>query len=581
MSLRKLFTGLVVFATVLGLAALAVLGFTAREVDRLGAEQWRAHRVAREVSSLLTLTHEYVLHGEARAEQQWRRRYATLLQTVDLGESSTSGGRAARNDLHDALQVLPELFNGLVNATTSGLQDSLTLRRSELLIDRLLTETQAISEEAFQWESQATGARADIERRLIISAISLPALLSLLFAGSAWMLARRILRPIGAIQDATAVAAAGNLAVRCNSDARDEVGDLARGFDHMANELQARTQAIQTAEAFLRNITDNLPVRIAYVDRDLKYRFVNERCCERLGRPREEIIGHTFEELHGQAGDPEVARQVGAALSGEKRTFEFTEKVDGRSASIESSLVPDIAADGTVKGFFSTGVDITERRRQRAEVERALKEKEVLLSEIHHRVKNNMQVISSLLQLQSRNIDSPEARELFEESQNRIRSMALIHEKLYQSHDFAQVDFADYVQSLVVMLRASQGEPAGHASIQVQAVPMTIDIDRAIPAGLILNELITNCFKHGFPDGRSGRIEVTLGSRNGDEATLAVKDNGTGVSAGFDPSSTESLGLQLVHMLADQLGGSLSFGYEHGFSCELVFTRKQLRPAHA
>ena len=108
---------------------------------------------------------------------------------------------------------------------------------------------------------------------------------------------------------------------------------------------------------------------------------------------------------------------------------------------------------------------------------------------------------------------------------------------------------------------------------------MAIEIDRAIPAGLILNELVSNCFKHGFPDGRAGRIEVTLELHKGNEATLTVKDDGVGVAAGFDPSSTGSLGLQLVHMLTDQLGGSLSFKSEEGFSCELVFARKQPQQA--
>ncbi len=574
MSLRNLFAGWVILAAAFGLIALVLLGFTARKVETLSVEQSRAHQIAREVSSLLALTHEYILHREERAEQQWRRRYATLMHELGLkGEP----GRGAQADLHDALQTLPELFDGLIRASNSGVQDSLTLRRSELLIDRLLTETQAISESAFQWESQATEARAIIERRLITSAISLPALLSLLFASSAWLLARRVLRPIGAIQQATAIAAAGNLAVRCNSQAQDEVGDLARGFDHMANELQLRTQSIQAAEAFLRNITDNLPIRIAYVDRDMRYRFVNKRHCERFARPREEIVGKTFDELHGQAANPELISHVRSALAGEKSTFEFTEDIHGRSACIESSLIPDIAMDGMVKGFFSTGVDITERRRQRAELESALKEKEVLLSEVHHRVKNNLQVISSLLQLQSTGIEGAEARELFAESQNRIRSMALIHEKLYQSHDFAQVDFADYVQSLVRMLQASQGGHEAHPAIQVRTAPMTIDIDRAIPAGLILNELVSNCFKHGFPNGRTGHIDVTLALCNGDQATLTVKDDGIGVAADFDPSATDSLGLRLVQMLTDQIGGTLCFEHKQGFSCELVFAGRQHR----
>jgi PAS domain S-box-containing protein len=577
MPLRRLLAGLVVLSSLLGLIAFAVLTFTAREVDNLAEQQRRSRLVTREVSALLALTHEYVLHREERAEQQWRKRYSTLMKSLDLGASATLAWHGVRPELHDELQALPELFEGLVGVSSSTVPDTLTTKRRELLVDRLLTETQAISEEAFQWESRTTSERNSIERRLVVLAISLPGMLAVLFAVAAWFLARRVLRPVVALQRAMAAAASGDLAVRCGSVAQDEIGDLARRFDHMANELQARTKSIQDAEAFLRNITDNLLVRIAYVDRHMRYRFVNQRCCERLERSRYDIIGHTQEELLGRPNDPQTQEQIDAALRGEACVFEFTEEVGGEEVCIESSLIPDFAADGSVKGFFSTGVDITERERQRAQIERALSEKEVLLSEIHHRVKNNMQVISSLLQLQSRNIESAEVRELFAESQSRIASMALIHEMLYQSHDFARVDFADYVKNLISMLRSSHGEGSSSVSIDVQSTSMVIDIDCAIPAGLILNELVSNCFKHAFPEGVSGRIEVAVAAYGGDQVRLTVRDNGKGVGKGFDPMATRSLGLKLVHILADQLSASLAFGGERGLECELVFSRHSSR----
>lgn len=573
MKLRHLFAGLVGLAAVLGVAALAAFAITATKVNALASEQRRAQFVAREVSAILALTQEYVLHAEERAVQQWRKRFASLNEALTHEASVTTDQCHAAPDLLDEAKALPVLFDALVALSPADTADSLKVKRRELFIDRLLSETQAIAQDAYQWEAQVAASRAAIESRLIVMAITLPALLALLFAGAAWLLARRILKPIGVLQGVTAIAATGDFSVRCDSSVRDEVGDLARGFDHMANELQISTRAIKGAEAFLRSITDNLPVRIAYVDRELRYRFVNELCCEQLGRSREEVIGRTLSELASQANDPAYMAQVTAVLGGEGRRFEFSERVGSHALCIETSLVPDLALDGTVKGFFSVGIDVTERKEQQARIEATLREKETLLKEIHHRVKNNMQVISSLLQLQASYIDGAETREVFNESQARIKSMALVHEKLYQTVDLAQVDFADYVHSLVSMLVASNNMKANEVAVDVRAQSLKLDIERAIPAGLILNELVSNSFKHAFPLGRAGRLEVTLATRAGTLVMLAVRDDGVGPPETFDPTSSPTLGLRLVHILSGQLGATLSFHHDKGFACELTFDR--------
>jgi two-component sensor histidine kinase len=162
---------------------------------------------------------------------------------------------------------------------------------------------------------------------------------------------------------------------------------------------------------------------------------------------------------------------------------------------------------------------------------------------------------------------------VFNESQARIKSMALVHEKLYQTVDLAQVDFADYVHSLVSMLVASNNMKASEVAVDVRAQSLKLDIERAIPAGLILNELVSNSFKHAFPLGRAGRLEVTLATRAETLVMLAVRDDGVGPPETFDPTSSPTLGLRLVHILSGQLGATLSFHHDKGFACELTFDR--------
>jgi two-component sensor histidine kinase len=192
-----------------------------------------------------------------------------------------------------------------------------------------------------------------------------------------------------------------------------------------------------------------------------------------------------------------------------------------------------------------------------AELRATLREKEVLLKEIHHRVKNNLQVTSSLLRLQSAHIKDPVARELFVESQHRIHSMALVHEKLYQAPDLARVDMRDYTDSLAQLLARAYGTDGARIKIKLAHERLFLGIDIAVPVGLVLNELISNCLKHAFADGRDGRIEITIDHHAGQGFTVAVADDGVGLPADLDVRRAHTLGLQLVHTLAEQLRGTI------------------------
>jgi two-component sensor histidine kinase len=215
--------------------------------------------------------------------------------------------------------------------------------------------------------------------------------------------------------------------------------------------------------------------------------------------------------------------------------------------------------------------EIDERMRAEEQIKTSLEEKVVLLKEIHHRVKNNLQVISSLLNLQSQSIRDREALEIFKESQNRIRSMALIHEKLYRSHDLAKINFAEYVRSLASFLVRSYRAQAGPVGLKVQADDVALSIDAAVPCGLIVNELVSNALKYAFPDGREGEIRVVLQPDHDQHMTLVVGDNGVGFPDDVDFRDTESLGMQLVNTLVEQLDGTIELHKEGGTEFEIVF----------
>ena len=209
--------------------------------------------------------------------------------------------------------------------------------------------------------------------------------------------------------------------------------------------------------------------------------------------------------------------------------------------------------------------------RAEEQVKASLREKEVLLQEIHHRVKNNLQVISSLLGLQSDHIDNQQAIKVLWDSQNRIRSMALVHEKLYRSTNLAQIDFTQYVQSLAVYLFRSYGVNAQGIRLSIEGDQVFLGIDAAVPCGLLLNELISNSLKHAFPDNQAGQICVGF-SKDGDcRVNLTVSDDGVGFPKDIDFPSTKTLGLQLVIMLVEQLEGTIELDRSGGATFKIVF----------
>jgi two-component sensor histidine kinase/sugar lactone lactonase YvrE len=243
---------------------------------------------------------------------------------------------------------------------------------------------------------------------------------------------------------------------------------------------------------------------------------------------------------------------------------ELEQKVDERTYELQSAN----------EALNASLDDLTHIHRQlldsNSEVKKSLREKEVLLAEVHHRVKNNLAVISGLLQMQIFKTNNQETQDILQDSQNRIKSMSLIHEKLYQNGTFASVEFDNYITDLVSEIQRSYPEKAKMVEVNLHLEPIQLELTVAIPCGLLLNELLTNVYKHAFSGRQHGRIDIVFAAEN-EHYVLKVQDNGVGLEPGVDLKRINSMGIKLIHTLAKQLKGHLAFVNANGLTFTLTF----------
>ncbi len=329
------------------------------------------------------------------------------------------------------------------------------------------------------------------------------------------------------------------------------------------------------AEEKYRNLFDNAYDAIIIHDLEGKITSWN--------RAAEKIFGWTGQEIAGKnlssfivprRMQAEIDQIIGNVMLGGSVTGIEKEllRKDGGSIAASVTISPLLDEKQNIIGTSCIIRDITERKKAEEQIKASLKEKELLLQEVHHRVKNNLQVISSLLNLQSEYIREEKSRDMFKESQNRLMSMSLIHEKLYKSKDFTKLDFNEYVRELVDDLFQSYEGYAGKITLNINIDTVSLDIDSAIPCGLIISELVTNSLKYAFPDGRKGELNISLRPANENMIELMVGDNGVGIPEDVDFKKTATLGLHIVTMLVEgQLHGEISLNRAKGTEFKIKF----------
>ena len=287
-----------------------------------------------------------------------------------------------------------------------------------------------------------------------------------------------------------------------------------------------------------------------------------------LGQPLDLLLPKHLVAMHSQHVREFAASPVTARRMGERQEIRARRK-DGTEFPAEASI-SKVEVNGTTM-FTAIVRDATERMVAEEILRNSLREKEALLKEIHHRVKNNLQVVSSLLGLQSRAVVDLEMRKMFQESQDRVHSMALLHESLYQSQSLSQIDFPVYIRQLAAHLFHSYGVSAERIHLRTDLDKLYLSLDAAVPCGLIINELVSNSLKYAFPDGREGEVRISLRQNAEGTAQLVVADNGVGLKADVDWVNTRSLGLRLVRTLAEQLGATIELHTNTGTEVQLAF----------
>lgn len=354
---------------------------------------------------------------------------------------------------------------------------------------------------------------------------------------------------------------------------KDTAGEVnaVMGIGRDITERKRTEEAIREAEQKYRTLIENIQDGV-FIIQHAKMQFANEAFARMCGYTVEEVIGKDFRELVAPEDLEMVAERYQRRQAGENIPSEYEFRAlhrDGTRIIVNMNVGlinyhDKVASMGTVK-------NITERKKAEEQIKASLKEKEILLREIHHRVKNNMQIISSLLRLQSEYIKDKKYLEMFRDSQSRIISMSLIHEKLYQSKNFAKINFKDYINDLVISIFQNHGVTRDKVALDIDVKDVSLDIESAIPCGLIINELITNSLKHAFPNGRKGVISVILRKSDDNEIELVVRDNGVGIPEDIDFKKTKSMGLYLVKILADQLRSDIDLNRSKGTEFTIKF----------
>jgi PAS domain S-box-containing protein len=338
---------------------------------------------------------------------------------------------------------------------------------------------------------------------------------------------------------------------------------------------------LKNSERFLQSVIDGIAEPIMIIDNDYRIKFLNQAAYEQSNvrdRPTESLcykVSHRYDQPCSGIEHPCPLEKV--RDSGRPVTVEHEHFSSGKKRIFEIISSPLFGADGSFQGIIEMSHDITRRKQMEKELVKSLNEKEMLIKEVHHRVKNNLAVITSLLRLQSSQIADKKSRKYFIDTENRVRAMSIIHEKLYKSEDLLSIDFDEYISDLAMQLFKNYNADSSRVRLDIDVSDIPLDIDIMIPCGLIINELLSNALKYAFPDDRKGRLSVSLTKGEDNTHTLAIKDNGVGLPEGLDIYETESLGMKIVMSLTSQIGGWLELSKEDGTEFRITFKGKRFQ----
>lgn len=376
------------------------------------------------------------------------------------------------------------------------------------------------------------------------------------------VVSRSIARPISSLTEAARRIGRGELATRVEVRSQDEIGILGTAFNRMAEELAASTVSLDQ----LSGVLDSMAGALLVLDPQGRVTRANPAAAAMLGCAPDQLAARPLVELSpDRPGESALAAMGRGTVATMERSLV---RCDGSTLSVAFSGAALRDAHGEVRGFVCLAQDLSAHKRMEADLRRSLAEKEVLLREVHHRVKNNLQVVSSVLALQAHDVCDARALERFQESQDRIHALVFVHDLLYSSRNVGKIDLRPYLQLLAGRLRESYALHSGRVELELEVEELELDIDRAQVCGLIVSELVTNAFKHAFAARDGGRVRVACHLAPDDSIVLEVRDDGRG----FSPDRAQrAIGLELVETLAAQIHGELSVDGRRGTAYRIAF----------
>lgn len=379
-----------------------------------------------------------------------------------------------------------------------------------------------------------------------------------------WYLYKSIASPLSDLAMAAQKIGQGNLDERIEVKSKDEIGQLGEEFNRMTENLSRTT----VSKNFMDDIIESMAEALIVTDENNRIQRINSATSRMLDYTEEELKGKSFSYIL----DDETS-EVLVGLKPEEtfedfETFYITGEGEAVPVSFSRSVIH--GGSGEVRGLVCVASDISQRKEAEKQIRKSLKEKEVLLAEIHHRVKNNLAVISGLLQMQIWETDNEQAEMVLKDSQLRVQSIALIHEKLYQSETLSYIEFDKYIRDLIQAITSTYLDSTFTVDMHTELQSVALNINQAIPCSLLLNELLVNAYKHAFKDRDKGNMLVKFW-QEGEKAYLYVKDDGPGFPDGLEAENADSMGMSLINTLSMQLNGDFEMTNFDGASFKLGF----------
>lgn len=493
----------------------------------------RFHNQLVEIDTSINLIREFIMNGDMIDVAETIEDLERLENRVLIYSSlSTDWLNLEREDTGQA----DILFNTSISPHFRNMVIPIISHLREHTIEKQNQENAALTEKL----DQATYVIAIVSIVCVLLAILI-----------AFYVYRSIANPLIKLNESAKRLGEGDLDQKTEIKNKDEIGQLASSFNEMASNLKKRT----LARDYLDNIIESIQETLIVTDEEGNIVGINQSGLEMLHYTKDEILGlpaKNFFDFSMMGGVYEKKSMSG-------NVFEFS-LLTKRKKSIpvlfsESEL---INGHGKKVGSVCVATDISERKKADEQLKRSLKEKEVLLSEIHHRVKNNLAVISGILQLQAYETENDEVNKALTESQTRIQSISLVHEMLYQSDTLAFIDYRTYVHDLMQAISSMHINEAKEITFKTDIEPISLDINQAIPCSLLLNEIIVNSYKHAFGKTGKGEVKVSMKEENG-VIHMVVEDNGIGIEEGTIERAS-SLGSTLIKTLTSQLNGTYTIG---------------------